>query len=312
MRIRDQFSPHKPILSFEFFPPKGDIGFWDLYRTIESLKPLAPGYVSVTYGSGGSSRRKTLDLVTRIKSDIGLESMAHLTCVGANRAQLASLLDDLKQHGVENILALRGDPPEGQSSYTPEPDGFRYANELVEFIRARTDLCIAAACYPETHPEAPGEQADLDNLKRKVDAGVDFLITQLFFDNHDFFAFKERMERAGIDVPLVAGIMPVLSVKQIKRFTGMCGAKIPADLLNRIEGVEDDPEAVRHIGMYHATQQCIELIEKGVAGIHFYTLNRSTATRAIYQLIKTMVKPISAPTQGSPSRAGTPVRTESK
>ena len=312
MRICDQFNPHRPILSFEFFPPKDDIGFWDLYRTIEALKPLAPAYVSVTYGSGGSTRRKTLDLVTRIKSDIGLEGMAHLTCVGANRAQIASLLDDLKQHGVENILALRGDPPEGQTSYTPEPDGFSYAGELIEFIRSRADMCVAAACYPETHPEAPGAQADLDHLKRKVDAGVDFLITQLFFDNRDFLEFRERAEQAGIDVPLVAGIMPVLSLKQIKRFTGMCGAKIPAELLSRIEGVEDDPEAVRHIGMYHATQQCIELIEQGVAGIHFYTLNRSTATRAIYQLIKTMVKPIPASTSAAARKAGTPVRTESK
>jgi len=287
MRICDQLTSRTPTLSFEFFPPKDDVGFWDLYRTIESLKPLGPTYVSVTYGAGGSTRHKTVDLVQRIKRDIGMESVAHITCVDADRTEIARVLDAYKLAGIENVLALRGDPEEGGTAFTPTPGGFRYANELIEFIRGRGDtFCIGAACYPEVHPESPDASTDLDNLKRKVDAGADFLITQLFFNNDDFLAFRDCAVSAGINVPIVAGIMPILSVNQVKRFTQMCGARIPADLLQRIEAVEDDAEAVRHIGMYHSTRQCLQLLEHDVAGIHFYTLNRSTATRAIYQLIK--------------------------
>lgn len=290
MRIRDLLDQNKPLMSFEFFPPKDDIGFWDLYRTIESLKPLDPSYVSVTYGAGGSTRRKTVDLVARIKSDIHIESMAHITCVEATRPQISDVLDELKQRGLENVLALRGDPPQGSQTFVPTPEGFSHADELVEFIRRRWDFCIGAACYPEVHPEAADADADLDHLKRKVDTGVDFLITQLFFDNENFYRFRDRADAAGITVPILAGIMPILSVKQVKRFTVMCGSTIPPNLLDQIEAVEDDREAVRHIGMYHATHQCLELIERGVAGIHFYTLNRSTATRAICQLIKSRLK----------------------
>lgn len=287
MRISQQFRVGSPTLSFEFYPPKDDVGFWDLYRTIEALKPLAPTYVSVTYGAGGSTRRKTIDLVKRIKKDIGIESMAHLTCVDADRDELAKIVDNLKGDGIENVLALRGDAPAGTSAFVPCEGGFRYASELVAFIRERhRDICIGGACYPEGHPEATSRDADLDHLKEKVDCGTDFLISQLFFDNDDFLKFRDRAEAAGITVPLVAGIMPIQSVKQIKRFTTMCGASIPPPLLRRIEAVEDDAEAVRHVGMYHTTQQCLDLLEHGVAGIHFYTLNRSTATRAIYQLIK--------------------------
>lgn len=289
MRIRDLLDRAHPTLSFEFFPPKDDIGFWDLYRTIESLKPLQPAYVSVTYGAGGSTRRKTVELVARIKSDIGIEPLAHLTCVGSDRTEIAATLDDLKSKNVENLLALRGDPPQGERAFVPVEGGFRHADELVAFIRSRSDsFCIGAACYPEGHPEAPSRDIDLQNLKRKVDAGVDFLISQLFFDNADFLSFRERAVQAGIRVPMIAGIMPILGVNQVKRFTQMCGAAIPKALLRRIEAVEDDAEAVRHIGMYHATQQCMDLLAHDVAGIHFYTLNRSTATRAIYQMIKPM------------------------
>lgn len=286
MRIREQIDEHGPTVSFEFFPPRDEVGFWDLYRTVEALRPLTPDFVSVTYGAGGGTRRKTLDLVARIKSDIGLEPMAHMTCVGASRNEIAGILDELVIKGVENVLALRGDPPEGTSAFTPVPGGFRYANELVTFIRERYRFCVGAACYPEGHTEAPTLDIDLENLKRKVDAGVHFLISQLFFDNDAFYRFRDRAERAGIHVPILAGIMPILSVKQVKRFTQMCGAAIPRDLLHRIESVEDDNEAVRHVGMFHATQQCLGLLACGVAGIHFYTLNRSTATRAIYQYIR--------------------------
>ena len=287
MRIREQLNADRPALSFEFFPPKDEIGFWDLYRTIESLKSLEPTYVSVTYGAGGSTRRKTVELVGRIKKHVGIEPMAHLTCVGANRDEIARVLDELKALDIENVLPLRGDPPKGETEFRPVEGGFAHANELVSFIRQRGDeFCLGGACYPEVHPEAPNGEKDLENLKRKVDAGVDFLITQLFFDNADYFRFLERSSAAGIDVPIIAGIMPILSVNQIKRFTTMCGAKIPAELLRKIEAVEDDTEAVRHIGLYHATQQCLDLINNGVAGIHFYTLNRSAATRAICQLVK--------------------------
>jgi methylenetetrahydrofolate reductase (NADPH) len=286
MRISDRLQQKRPTLSFEFFPPRDDIGFWDLYRTIESLKPLQPDYVSVTYGAGGSTRRQTRDLVSRIKRDIGIETVAHITCVGATQEELARVIDEFRGEGIENVLALRGDPPQGEGRFRPTEGGFAYASDLVAFIRRRCDLCIGAACYPEVHPEAPDADTDLANLRRKVDAGADYLISQLFFDNADFLSFCERARDAGIDVPIIAGIMPILSVRQIKRFTTMCGARIPPDLLRRIEAVEDDSEAVRHVGMYHATRQCLELLNAGVAGIHFYTLNRSTATRAIYQLIR--------------------------
>jgi methylenetetrahydrofolate reductase (NADPH) len=287
MHISQRLQAGGPTLSFEFFPPKDDIGFWDLYKTIESLKPLDPTYVSVTYGAGGGTRRKTVDLVGRIKRDIGIEPMAHLTCVAATRDEIARVLDDLRSQKIENILALRGDPPAGTTSFVPVEGGFHHANELIAFIREHHDhFCIGAACYPEGHPEAPNCEADLANLKHKVDTGVDFLISQLFFDNVDFFTFQDRARHAGVTVPIIAGIMPILSVGQIKRFTQMCGARIPADLLRRVEAVEDDPEAVRQIGMYHSTQQCLDLLRGGVAGIHFYTLNRSTATRAIFQLIR--------------------------
>ncbi len=287
MRIRDRLDQQLPTLSFEFFPPKDEIGFWDLYRTIESLRPLKPDYVSVTCGAGGTTRRKTFDLVVRIKNDINIEAVAHVTCLGMTRGEIGAATDELRADGIENVLALRGDPPEGKSAFTPTPGGFAHASDLVAFIHDRCDLCIGAACHPEGHPEAPSLERDLDNLKRKVDAGVSFLISQLFFDNDLFHSFRERACRAGIDVPILAGIMPILSVNQVKRFTQMCGATVPKELLRKIESVEDDAEAVRHIGMYHATQQCLSLLEQGVAGIHFYTLNRSTATRAIYQLIKT-------------------------
>ena len=286
MKIIDILQGNVRTVSFEFFPPKDDAGFADLFQTIEALKPLDPSYVSVTYGAGGGTRRKTVELVKRIKHEIGIEAMAHLTCVSATREEITTVLDDLEAGGVANVLPLRGDPPKGEPEFVPTPGGFGHANELVEFVRSRYSFCLAGACYPETHPEASSPEADLDYLKRKVDAGVDFLITQLFFSNEDFYRFRDRAEAAGIRVPILAGIMPILSVKQIKRFTQMCGTALPKDLLSKIEAVEDDPEAVRQIGTYHATRQCGELLARGVAGIHFYTLNRSTATRAVYQSIK--------------------------
>ena len=289
MKISQMLAAGSPTVSFEFFPPKDDAGFDRLFKTIEALRPLHPSYVSVTYGAGGATRRKTVELVQRIKREIGIESMAHLTCVGASRAELAAILDALDARGVENVLPLRGDPPRGQDRFQAVPDGFRYANELVAFIRERYDFCLGGACYPETHPEAPSAAADIANLKRKVDAGSEFLITQLFFDNRDFLRFRERVTAAGIAAPILAGIMPIRSLSQIKRFAEMCGAHIPASLLRRLEAVRDDTAAIRAIGVEHATRQCRELLEEGVAGLHFYTLNHSTATRAIYRDIRELL-----------------------
>ena len=291
MKIIDILNSGKRTVSFEFFPPRTDAGFEELFKTIAALKPLQPDYVSVTYGAGGGTRRKTVDLVLRIKHEIGLESMAHLTCVSATREEIRRTLDNLHLGGMENLLPLRGDPAKGEEKFVKTEGGFEHANELVEFIRGRYPFCLAGACYPEVHPEAPNRETDLDNLKRKVDAGIDFLITQLFFDNDHFFRFRDRTAARDIEVPVLAGIMPILSVRQIKRFTQMCGAVIPAELLSKIEAVEDDPEAVRQLGAYHATEQCEGLLAGGTAGLHFYTLNRSTATRVIFQQIKGVLAP---------------------
>jgi methylenetetrahydrofolate reductase (NADPH) len=286
MKIRDLLKWGRPSFSFEFFPPKDEAGFQALFETVGALQQLDPTFVSVTYGAGGSTRRKTIDLVTRIKHELGLESMAHLTCVGASREEVGNVLEELVTRKMENVLALRGDPPKGQIKFEPSPDGFHYANELVTFIRANYDLSIGAAAYPEKHPESPSRESDLFCLKRKVEAGADFLITQLFFDNQDYFDFVARCREIGIDLPVIPGIMPILSVPQIKRITEMCGAQIPAELLKRIESVQDDPRGVEKCGIEHATTQCQGLLDHGAPGIHFYTLNRSKATWEIFQNLK--------------------------
>jgi methylenetetrahydrofolate reductase (NADPH) len=275
-----------PTFSFEFFPPKDEEGVTRLFQTIAELKPYEPAYVSVTYGAGGSTRKLTVDLVRRIKRDVGIEAMAHLTCVGASQKELGEVLDDLVEGSIENVIALRGDPPRGEKSFVRHEGGFAYGAELVRFIRSRYELCIAAACYPETHTEASDAQSDLAHLKNKVDAGADFLITQLFFDNADYFRFQDRARRAGIRIPMVAGIMPITNLSQIKRFTAMCGARIPSELLSRLEAAGDDADAVRAIGVEHATAQCRDLIERGAPGVHFYTLNRSRATRDILDRLR--------------------------
>ncbi|MGH0038171.1 MAG: methylenetetrahydrofolate reductase [NAD(P)H] [Myxococcota bacterium] len=287
MRITDLYGAAapgsgRPVISFEFFPPKTDKGFDALFRTIEELKHLDPGFVSVTMGAGGSTRRKTVELVTQIQRQIGITSMAHLPCVGFERGEIAALLDGLRDSGLENVLALGGDPPKDRP-YTPPADGFEHANELVSFIRGGWDLCIGAACYPETHPAAPSPEADLQNLVRKVEAGADFLITQLFFDNADYFEFKTRARAAGIGVPIVPGIMPIASAANIRRITSMCGARIPAELEQRLDAVGHDDDATADLGVEWATAQCEELLDHGVPGIHFYTLNKSPATRQITQ-----------------------------
>ncbi len=272
-----------PVVSFEFFPPKTDEGMENLYRAVEALKPCRPSFVSVTYGAGGSTRDRTLELVARIKHDLGVETMAHLTCVGATKQEIAATLDRLADAGIENVLALRGDPPRGQERFVATEGGFAYANELVAFIRAeRYPFCVGAACYPEGHPECDDHERDLDNLKRKVDAGVDFLITQLFFDNHDYLPFVRRARSAGIDLPITPGLMPVTNVSQIQRFTKMCGARIPQELMRRLRIVERDPAAVVAAGVYWTAIQAQHLLDEGAPGLHFYTLNQSSATLAVH------------------------------
>jgi methylenetetrahydrofolate reductase (NADPH) len=283
MKIADKLRDNAPAYSFEFFPPKDADGVTRLFQTIADLAVYSPAYVSVTYGAGGSTRDLTVELVRRIRAEIGLDAMAHLTCVGATASELRDVLQQLRDAGVENVLPLRGDAPYGQAKFEATPGGFSYASELVAFAREHFDFCLAGACYPEVHPDAISADADLGNLKRKVDAGVEFLITQLFFDNDDYFRFVERVRRAGISVPVVAGIMPVTNVLQVKRFTQMCGAQIPPQLLQQLEAAQEDAQRVSQVGIEHATRQCQELTAGGAPGIHFYTLNRSPATRTILQ-----------------------------
>jgi methylenetetrahydrofolate reductase (NADPH) len=274
----------RPVFTFEFFPPKTEDGERALMETIAALRPLQPAWVSVTYGAGGSTRAKTVELVHRLKRESGIVPMAHVTCVGASRGEVGALLDEIAAAGVVNVLALRGDPPRGESAFRPHPDGFRFASELVAFIRSepeRWPFCVGGAAYPEGHPEAPDLEADLRHLKAKVDAGVDFLVTQLFFDNDKFAAFVGRARRAGIRVPILPGIMPFTNVEQVERFTATCGATIPARLHGAMEALRADPDGARELGVAFASLQCQDLLRAGVPGIHFYTLNRSPSTRAI-------------------------------
>jgi methylenetetrahydrofolate reductase (NADPH) len=287
MRIHDLLARNGPVFSFEFFPPKTEAGEQTLYHTIERLRELRPSFVSVTYGAGGSTRDKTVELVRRIKHEIGIEAMAHLTCVGADRDEIHAVLELLAAAGIENVLALRGDAPRDQGTFVRTVNGFGFAAELVQFIRERGfPFCIGGACYPEGHVECRDLEQDLTHLKRKVDCGLEFVITQLFFDNADYFAFVARARAREVGVPIIPGIMPITNLAQIQRFTAMCGAAIPPELQSRLERVRHDDEAVRAVGIDHATAQCRELLMGGAPGIHFYTLNQSTATRAILERLR--------------------------
>lgn len=274
------------VFSLEFFPPKTEEAMFQLYETLKEVKNLNPGYISVTYGAGGGTRDKTIDIVTRAKREMGLESMAHLTCVGHSRQEIKSILDRLVASGIENVVALRGDPPQGETKFSPKPDGFSHASELASFIHASYPLCIAVAGYPEGHIEAADKETDWNYLCQKVRAGADFIITQLFFDNKHFFIFERRMREKGVTVPIIPGIMPITNFNQILRFTRICGATIPQKLVADLERIQDNTEAVQEYGVEHATQQCKELIAHGVPGIHFYTLNKSTATRDIIRALR--------------------------
>ena len=280
----------EPTFSFEFFPPKSAEGEENLRSTLQALRTLEPDFVSVTYGAGGSTRAKTVELTKWIKQELGIEAMAHLSCVGEAREGLVEILDDIAAAGIENVLALRGDPPRGETEWRPHPGGLRYSTELAALITVRYPFAVGAACFPEVHPEAPDLAHDLRFLKEKIASGASFLITQLFFDNELYFRFVEEARAVGIDVPIIPGIMPITDVGQIKTITGLCQATIPDALLEQLELRTGNPESVVQLGVSYATLQSAELLARGAPGIHFYTLNRSPATRAILSVLK-LLKP---------------------
>jgi len=287
MKIIDILTKNaRPIFSFEFFPPKTEEGRTELFEALKKVKTLNPGYISVTYGAGGGTRDKTIEIVEQAKNILGLESMAHLTCVGHSKEEIKKILDELQTSGIENVVALRGDPPKGETSFKPNPHGFKYANELTEFIRDSYSFCIAVAGYPEGHIESPNKEADWDYLSQKVKAGADFIITQLFFDNQYFFTFEKRMREKGVTVPIIPGIMPITNYHQILRFTQMCGAKIPEKIIRDLQPIQNEIVEVQRYGIEYATSQCKELISHGVPGIHFYTLNKSHASQEIIRRLK--------------------------
>jgi len=291
MHIRDVFQQYASTFSFEFFPPKTPDAADRLYKTIADLEPLKPSFVSVTYGAGGSTRELTHDLVVRINRSTKIETIPHLTCVCHTRAEITAILERYAQAGVDNILALGGDPPRGVP-YDRSADEFQHAIDLVRFIREfgergghpdRRGFGIGVAGFPEGHPATPNRLVEMDHLAAKVDAGADYIVTQLFFDNRDFYDFRERCALAGIKVPIIAGIMPVTSLKGMKRMAELAlGARFPAALIRAIQRCGDDEEAMKRVGIHWATEQCRDLLDHGVAGIHFYTLNQSDATRQIY------------------------------
>jgi len=280
MRIPDALASVRPFFSFEFFPPKNEAGEAQLLATIDALKPLRPAFVSVTYGAGGSTRARTLGIAKTIRNEIGLDVLAHATLVGATRADLRALFDDLARAGIENVLALRGDPPPGRS-FAPDPDGIARSVDLIAMLAKSYDFAIGAACYPESHADAADPASDLAYAKKKVEAGAQFLVTQLFFDNDKYFAYVERARAAGIAVPILPGVMPITNYEQIDRFTQLCGATIPPKLRVELDARRGDPEAVMDLGVAYATLQCTDLLRRGAPGVHFYTLNKSPATRAI-------------------------------
>ena len=286
MRIDDILAAGGPVFSFEFFPPKTEAGERNLYTALAELRTLEPAFVSVTYGAGGSTREKTIEIVKQIRDQYGLEAMAHFTCVGATVPQLRVTLDEMRAAGIDNVLALRGDPPAGEQYWTKTEGGLEYSRELVELIGAGYPFAIGAACFPETHIHASSPEADLEHLAEKVSAGVDFLITQLFFDNSLYFDFLARARAIGIEVPIIPGIMPITHAGQVERMADRCGASIPEGLRRELSLRGDHPEAVTDFGVAYATLQCAELLAAGAPGIHFYTLNRSPATRAILSALK--------------------------
>ena len=283
MRIPLLYAQPAPTISFEFFPPKTDEAEATLFQeTVPALKQLSPAFISVTYGAGGGTRDRTLRIVNRLRCEFGIESMAHLTCVGSTRDMLADVLDEAHALGIDNILALRGDPPRGQTLFQPVAGGFTYAVELIRFVKSRNCFAVGAAGYPEGHIECSNKQLDWDRTAAKVEAGAEFVITQLFYDATDFLEFEDYLRtKRGVRVPIVPGILPFLNTEQIKRFTSLCGAKLSGALQRRLEELAHDDEAVRRLGVDVCTDMCRQLLDHGVPGIHFYCLNRVPSCKEI-------------------------------
>jgi len=280
-------SADEPLFSFEFFPPKTPEGEQTLRSSLEALRALEPDFVSVTYGAGGTTRDRTVEITKWIKQDLGIEAMAHLSCVGSSREELYEILDGIEGAGIDNILALRGDPPKGESEWRPHPEGLSYSTELASLISSRYRFCIGAACYPEGHVECPDKQLDWDRAAAKVEAGAEFLITQLFYDNAFYFDFVARARAAGIKVPIIPGLMPIRSLAGIERMTKLSGASLPPALQAELERVRHDEAGTLSLGIAQTTAQAVELLHGGAPGIHFYTLNQSPATRIILTALKT-------------------------
>ena len=284
MRISDLYARGGPVFSLEFYTPKTPAGRRSLWRAIGELKQIEPGFISVTCGAAGTTRERTADVVIEIQQDFGLVGMAHMVCTGTTREELVETLGYLREHGVENVLALRGDPPRNEPEWRPVADGFQHASELAAFIRERFDLCLGGACYPETHHQAPSAEADLRHTRQKVDAGIEFLITQLFFDNADYWDFVERARAIGITVPIVPGIMPVLSLANLTRILSLSpGSKVPRELSEGLAGTEDDEARSFEVGTEYAARQCRELLAAGAPGIHYYTMNLAPATLRVHR-----------------------------
>ena len=287
MKLRDILRKNGPTISCEFFPPKTDQGEQNLWNCIQELKVISPDFVSVTYGAGGSTQDRTKRIVTRIKKETDLDPVAHLTCVGATRTELSDLLDEYADTGIENILALRGDAPEGMDHFEATVGGFAYASDLTKFIFERGEFSIGVASYPEGHPESKnGVEDDIHYLKVKQDNGADAVITQYFFNNDDFYRFRELATKAGVTIPLVPGIMPIGNYDQVSRFSTMCGASMPAWITERMTPYRKDLDAMKAIGIEIATEQCRDLLSQGVAGLHFYSLNKSEATISIVNQLR--------------------------
>jgi methylenetetrahydrofolate reductase (NADPH) len=287
MKIGNLFGGGKATLSFEVFPPSREGNLDELYQAIGELVELNPDFISVTYGAGGGTREKTVEIASTIRSKFDHETLAHLTCVQATRGDIGEQLEQLKGEGIENILALRGDPPKDREQFVKTEGGFGYASELVAFIREQGDFSVGVAGYPEVHPEAPDMEHDLINLKKKVDAGADFIITLMFFDNDDFYRFRDNARAAGIRVPIIPAIFPIFNYRQISRIAALCGAKIPPRLRDRLERVSERSEEVEKYGMEHAIRQSEDLLENEVAGLHFYSMNRS---RHVIRIIRELPK----------------------
>ena len=287
LSIKQRLATNDPLFSVEFFPPKSDATAQQLLHTAERIQAYCPDFVSITYGAGGSTRSRTLNYARKLHKDYGYAVMPHLTCVGHARVELKQTIAEFRSAGLKQIMALRGDPPKGETNFTPHPDGLRYASELVQLIREVYPECeLGVAGYPEKHPEAPSLEIDLLNLKRKVDAGATFVTTQLFFDNNAYFEFVDNCRRAGITVPILPGLMSVTSYKQALRFCEMCGACIPTTLNEQLIAAGDDKAAVEAIGIEWSYQQALELLKRGAPGIHLYILNRSGPAIALIKKLQ--------------------------